>query len=44
MDNVTIDRCNCIQCDWTGVNMESINFINSNVIDEQDDPEEPRID
>ena len=42
MDNVTFDRCNCIVCDWEGVNMEVINFDKTNVITEE--PEEPQFD
>ena len=35
MDNVTFDRCNCIECDWEGVDMNAINFDKSNVIEHE---------
>lgn len=37
MDNVLFDRCNCIVCDWGDVDMSAINFINTNIIDEEDE-------
>jgi uncharacterized protein YjbI with pentapeptide repeats len=37
MDNVLFDRCNCIVCDWGDVDMSVINFINTNIIDEEDE-------
>ena len=38
MTNVLFDRCNCIDCDWEGVDMETINFAKSNIIEHEDDP------
>jgi hypothetical protein len=37
MTNVMFDRCNCIACDFDGVNMDEINFEKTNVIDGEEE-------